>query len=53
MFNSSTPNRIKNDKLLRWRLELSNYCYDIQALVPSTPQRMRYLAYALPHVQYH
>lgn len=29
MFNMSTPNRIKNDKLLRWRLELSNYCYNI------------------------
>lgn len=29
MFNTRTPNRIKNDKLLRWRLELSNYSYDI------------------------
>lgn len=29
MFNTRLPNRIKNDKLLRWRLELSNYSYEI------------------------
>lgn len=29
IFNTQLSSRIKNDKLLRWRLELSNYCYEI------------------------
>ena len=29
MFGNSRRNKIKNDKIMRWRMELSQYCYDI------------------------
>ena len=29
MFNSTRRNKIKNDKIMRWKIELSQYCYDI------------------------
>ena len=29
MFNSSHATKVKNDKIMRWRLELSSYSYDI------------------------
>ena len=29
MFGNSRRNKIKNDKIMRWRIELSQYCYDI------------------------
>ena len=29
MFGNSWRNKIKNDKIMWWRMELSQYCYDI------------------------
>ena len=29
MFGNFRRNKIKNDKIMRWRMELSQYCYDI------------------------
>lgn len=29
MFSSTSTSKIKNDKIMRWRLELSNYSYDV------------------------
>ena len=29
MFGNFQRNKIKNDKIMRWRIELSQYCYDI------------------------
>ena len=29
MFGNSWHNKIKNDKIMWWRIELSQYCYDI------------------------
>ena len=29
MFNSTRRNKIKNDKTMRWKIELSQYCYSI------------------------
>ena len=29
MFNSTRRNKIKNDKIMRWKIELSEYCCDI------------------------
>ena len=29
MFDIQHSSKIKNDKIMRWRLELSNFCYDI------------------------
>ena len=29
MYNNKRHNKLKNDKILRWRLELSQYDYDI------------------------
>ena len=29
MFNSTRRNKIKNDEIMRWKIELSQYCYNI------------------------
>ena len=29
MFDGKTSGKIKNEKIMRWRIELSSYCYDI------------------------
>ena len=29
MFGNARRNKIKNDKIMRWKMELSQYCYDI------------------------
>ena len=29
MFDGKASGKIKNEKIMRWRIELSNYCYDI------------------------